>query len=183
MGRYPRVVTQAQEIEIPIVEGVEIEVDGAKVAVKGPKGKLEKKFHEELVEILKEGGKIKVRVYGKRKFHYAYLGTVAAHIKNMMKGVTEGFSKEMIIVYAHFPMKVEVDEKNKIVKISNFLGEKAPRYAKIVGETRVRVEGDRVYIEGISKEDVGQTAANIRQATRIKDKDPRVFMDGIYVVK
>jgi len=89
----------------------------------------------------------------------------------------------MVIVYAHFPIKVEVDEARKMVKITNFLGERAPRYAKIVGDTKVRVEGDRIYIEGISKEDVGQTAANIRQATKIKDKDPRVFMDGIYVVK
>ncbi len=183
MGRFPKVITQAQEIEVPIIEGVDVEVDGAKVMVKGPKGKLEKKFHEDLVEIIKEGDKVKVRVYGRRKFHYAYLGTVAAHIKNMMKGVTEGFSKEMIIVYAHFPMKVEVDENRKLVVINNFLGERAPRYAKIVGDTKVRVEGDRVYIEGISKEDVGQTAANIRQATKIKEKDPRVFMDGIYVVK
>jgi large subunit ribosomal protein L6 len=89
----------------------------------------------------------------------------------------------MVVVYAHFPIKVEVDKGKKIVKISNFLGEKLPRYASIVGDTEVRVEGDRIYIEGISKEDVGQTAANIRLATKIKKKDPRVFMDGIYVVR
>ncbi len=183
MAKYPKVITQVQEAEIPILEGVEVEVEGTKVKVKGPKGSLEKEFHKDLVEIVKEKEKIKIRVYGKRKFHYAYLGTVSSHIRNLMKGVTEGFSKEMIIVYAHFPMRVEVNDKNKLVKISNFLGERAPRYAKIVGETKVRVEGDRVYIEGISKEDVGQTTANIKQATRIKGKDPRVFMDGIYVVK
>lgn len=183
MGRYPKVITQAQELEVPIVKDVDVEIEGQRVVVKGPKGKLERSFHGELVEIRKEGDKVKIRVYGKRKFHLAYLGTVASHIRNMMKGVTEGFSKEMVIVYAHFPIKVEVDEKNKLVVINNFLGEKAPRYAKIVGDTKVRVEGDRIYIEGISKEDVGQTAANIRQATKIKDKDPRVFMDGIYVVK
>ncbi len=183
MVRYPRVVTQAQESEIPVLEGVEVEIKGSKIKVKGPKGILGKEFHRDLVEISKEGDKIKVRVYGKRKFHRAYLGTISSHIRNMMKGVTEGFSKEMVIVYAHFPMRVEVDDKNRLVKISNFLGEKAPRYARIVGETKVRVEGDRLYIEGISKEDVGQTAANIRQATKIKGKDPRVFMDGIYVVK
>ncbi|MCD6244501.1 MAG: 50S ribosomal protein L6 [Candidatus Korarchaeota archaeon] len=183
MAKYPRVITQAQEVEVPIVEGVDIKVSGSKITVTGPKGTLEKSFHDEIVEIIKGDGTIKVRVYGKRKFHRAYLNTVASHIRNMMKGVTEGFSKEMVIVYAHFPIKVEVDEARKMVKITNFLGERAPRYAKIVGDTKVRVEGDRIYIEGISKEDVGQTAANIRQATKIKDKDPRVFMDGIYVVK
>ena len=124
-----------------------------------------------------------MKTYNPRKFHKAYIGTIASHIKNMIKGVTEGFRKEMIIVFAHFPIKVEVDEEKRVVVISNFLGERKPRFAKIVGNTKVRVEGDRIYIEGISKEDVGQTAANIRQATKIKRKDPRVFMDGIYVLE
>jgi len=181
--RYPRVITLALESEVPIPEGVKVEVDGSKIRVSGPKGTLEREFHRELIELSIEGGKVKVRTYGKRKFNRAYLGTVTAHIRNMMKGVTEGFRKEMVVVYAHFPIKVEVDKGKKIVKISNFLGEKLPRYASIVGDTEVKVEGDRIYIEGISKEDVGQTAANIRLATKIKKKDPRVFMDGIYVVR
>ncbi|MCC6029289.1 MAG: 50S ribosomal protein L6 [Candidatus Korarchaeum sp.] len=181
--RYPRVVTLALESEVPIPDGVRVELDGSKIRVSGPRGTLEKEFNSEIIELSVEGGKVKVRTYGRRKFNRAYLGTVRAHIRNMMKGVTEGFRKEMVIVYAHFPMKVEVDKERKLVKISNFLGEKMPRYAKIVGDTEVRVEGDRIYIEGISKEDVGQTAANIRLATKIRKKDPRVFMDGIYVVR
>lgn len=183
MGRYPRVLVSSLEASVPIPDGVKVSVDGSKVRVEGPRGALEREFRGEFVELHLERGKIIVRTFGRRKFNRAYLGTVAAHIRNMIKGVTEGFRKEMVIVYAHFPMKVEVDERKGVVKISNFLGEKAPRYAKIIGETKVRVEGDRVYVEGISKEDVGQTAANIRLATKIKKKDPRVFMDGIYVVR
>jgi large subunit ribosomal protein L6 len=80
-------------------------------------------------------------------------------------------------------MRVEVDKNKKAVIISNFVGSRAPRIAKIVGNTDVRVEGDRIIIEGPSKEDVSQTAANIRQATKIKDKDQRVFMDGIYLLE
>ncbi|RDD52922.1 MAG: 50S ribosomal protein L6 [Candidatus Korarchaeota archaeon NZ13-K] len=183
MGRYPKLVTSAIELSVPIPENVRVSVSGSRVRVEGPKGVLEREFNGEMVELSVEDGRVRVRTFGRRKFNRAYLGTVAAHLRNMMRGVTEGFSREMVIVYAHFPMKVEVDEKRKLVKISNFLGEKAPRYAKIVGDTKVRVEGDRIYIEGISKEDVGQTAANIRLATKIKRKDPRVFMDGIYVVR
>ena len=44
------------------------------------------------------------------------------------------------------------------------------------------LNGDEVVVTGINKESVGQTAANIEQATRIKARDPRVFQDGIYVV-
>ena len=65
--------------------------------------------------------------------------------------------------------------------IKNFTGERGVRVAKIVGDTKVRVEGDDVIVQGINIEDVGQTAANIEQATRVKEKDPRVFLDGIYI--
>ncbi|MCS7102970.1 MAG: 50S ribosomal protein L6 [Candidatus Korarchaeum sp.] len=183
MGRYAKLVTSVMELSVSVPDDVKVSAYGSRIRVEGPKGVLEREFHRDMIELSVEEGKVRVRTFGTRKFNRAYLGTVAAHIRNMIRGVTEGFSKEMVIVYAHFPMKVEVDPQRKLVKISNFLGEKSPRYAEIVGDTEVRVEGDRIYIEGISKEDVGQTAANIRLATKIKKKDPRVFMDGIYVVR
>ena len=107
------------------------------------------------------------------------VGTVCAHIRNMIKGVTKGFTYKLKIVYAHFPISVKV-EGDKIL-IENFLGERAPRVAKIVGNTKVIVKKDDVILQGINIEEVGQTAANIEQATKIKNKDPRKFLDGIYV--
>ncbi|MDK2463615.1 MAG: 50S ribosomal protein L6 [Candidatus Korarchaeota archaeon] len=182
---HPKVAVEVLVEEVPIVEGVEVSVEGDVIRVKGPLGELSRKYDSRMVDVEAdpEEKKVILRTYNPRKFQRAYIGTVAAHIKNMMKGVTEGFRKEMIVVYAHFPIKVEVDEERRLVLIHNFLGERSPRVAKIVGDVKVTVEGDRIHIEGISKEDVGQTAANIRQATRIKRKDPRVFMDGIYVLE
>ena len=72
----------------------------------------------------------------------------------------------MKIVYSHFPMKVAV--KGNVVITDNYLGEKAPRKAAIVGETKVVVKGKDIRIEGIDKEAVGQTAANIENSTTIK---------------
>jgi large subunit ribosomal protein L6 len=87
----------------------------------------------------------------------------------------------MKIVYAHFPMTVKV--QGKTVTIDNFLGERSPRVAKIIGDdVKVQVKGDDVTITGINKEHVGQTMANIEQATKIKRRDPRIFQDGIYLV-
>jgi large subunit ribosomal protein L6 len=86
----------------------------------------------------------------------------------------------MKIVYAHFPMTVKV--KGNLINIDNFLGERSPRVAKIMGDVKVSVKGEDVTITGINKEDVGQTMANIEQATKIKRRDPRVFQDGIYLV-
>jgi len=182
---YPRVAAEVLIKEVPIVEGTEVSVKGDIIRVKGPLGELSRRYDPRMVdvEVDQEEEKVVLRTYNPRKFQRSYIGTVAAHIRNMMRGVTEGFKKEMIVVYAHFPIKVEVDEKRGLVLIHNFLGERSPRFAKIVGDVKVRVEGDRIHVEGISKEDVGQTAANIRQATRIKRKDPRVFMDGIYVME
>ncbi len=108
------------------------------------------------------------------------LETIKAHINNMITGVTKGFTYKMKIVYAHFPMTVKV-QGDKVI-IENFLGERHPRKAKILGDTKVQVKGDEVHITGIDKEDVGQTMANIEQATKIKRRDPRVFQDGIYLI-
>ena len=109
------------------------------------------------------------------------IGTIKAHISNMMIGVTDGFTYNMKIVFAHFPMTVKVN--GKTVTIDNFVGERHPRTSKIVGDdTKVTVKGDQVIITGINKEHVGQTMANLEQATKIKGKDPRVFQDGIYLV-
>jgi large subunit ribosomal protein L6 len=52
---------------------------------------------------------------------------------------------------------------------------------KIIGDVKVKVEGDDIIVQGSNLEDVSQTAANIEQATKVKKKDPRVFLDGIYV--
>ncbi len=180
--RYPRVALVSFSKEVSIPEGVKVSVEGDKVTVEGPKGKLERRYMPEFIDISVEKDVVRLTTYGRRKFNRAYLGTCTAHIRNMIRGVTEGFKREMIVAFAHFPVRVEVDESKKLVLIKNFLGGRSVRTAKIVGEVKVTVKDDRLIIEGISKEDVCQTAANIRQATRIKRKDPRVFQDGIYVV-
>lgn len=181
--RYPKTAFNMITKVVEIKPGAEVEIAGDTIVVKGPRGELRRKFKKEFLDITVEDGRVKLVTYDDRRFNRAYIGTMASHIRNMINGVVDGFRKEMIIVFAHFPMRVEVDKSRKVVIINNFVGSRAPRIAKIVGDTDVRVEGDRVIIEGPSKEDVSQTAANIRQATKIKDKDSRVFMDGIYVLE
>jgi large subunit ribosomal protein L6 len=50
-----------------------------------------------------------------------------------------------------------------------------------VGDVKIKIEAEDIVVEGVNLEDVSQTAANIEQATRVRRKDPRVFLDGIYV--
>jgi len=167
--------------EIAIPEGVEVTVENNVVKVKGPKGELQRELKYPGVQIFTEDGKVVIFKEFPRRRDIAIARTFKAHINNMIKGVTEGFTYKLKIVYSHFPMSVKV-QGNEVV-IENFLGEKNPRRAKILPGVTVKVMGQEVIVEGIDKEAVGQTAANIEQATRITKWDRRVFQDGIYIVE
>ncbi len=164
-------------LEIP--NGVTVEIEGNKVKVKGPKGEVVKTFKSKglKIEIIEKDGKKDVKVESPNK---VMINTVRAHIKNMLKGVTESFQKKMIIRYSHFPIKVSI--KGDEVVIENFLGERSPRKTKIIPPAKVTVKGQFLTVEGPDAEAVGQTAANIREVTKIRNKDIRIFQDGIYYV-
>lgn len=166
--------------EIPIPEGITVTVDEA-VTIKGSKGTLTRNFNNsKAINISVEGDNVVVEARFPKKKEKAMLGTIRSHISNMIIGLTDGFNYKMKIVYAHFPMTVK--KTGDKVTIENFLGERHPRSAKIVGDADVKIKGDEVIVSGINKEHVGQTMANMEQATKIKGRDPRVFQDGIYLV-
>ena len=169
----------ARTIEIP--EGVSVSLSQDVFTAKGPKGTVERTFWYPGIKIEVREGEVVVDAESSRKEQKAMVGTFASHLKNLIIGVSEGFECKMNIVYAHFPMQVKVEGKTLV--IGNFLGEKKPRIAKILGETKVKVSGNEIVVSGINKEDVGQTAENIEQKTKIKRFDPRIFQDGIYIVQ
>src|SRR5438132_1237593 len=140
-----------------------------------------RKLSHPRIQIVVQGKQAKVRCEYPRRREGALVGTFAAHLRNMIVGVTEGYAYEMKIVYSHFPVKATVKGPEFIIE--NFLGEKFPRKTRIVGETKVEVKGDQVLLSGPDVEAVGQTAANIELATRIRGFDPRIFQDGIYITK
>ncbi len=175
-----------EERTVAIPEGVEVSVEGDSVTgytvkAKGPLGENSKFLKFRGVYIEKTDGSIRVYTNTPKKKYKAMVGTFAGHIENLITGVKDGFEYQLKIVYAHFPIKVRV-EGNEVI-IENFLGEKHPRRAKIVGRAQVEIKGQDVFIRGIDIEECGQTAANLEQATKIKRRDPRVFQDGIYIVK
>ncbi len=171
------------EVEIP--EGVTVTVDHANnenhTVVKGPKGELERRFRYRGVRVDVDGGVVKVHKDLPRREHKAICGTYAAHIRNMIRGVTEGWEYQLKIVYNHFPIKANVQGDTFVIE--NFLGERFPRKAAIVAGAKVSVKGADVTVEGIDRQAVGQTAANIELATRVKGRDIRVFQDGIYITQ
>lgn len=166
-------------VEIP--EGIEARVEGSVVYIRGRNGELSREIRKEYVNVAKDGNMIVFTPAIDKKDATALLGTYAAHVRNMIKGVTEGFEYRLKVVYAHFPVKIEVREGR--VTISNFLGERNPRVAKICEGVKVEVSKEEMTVTGMDREKVGQTAANIERATKIKRKDRRVFQDGAYLVR
>lgn len=173
-----------KEIEIP--EDVQVEIEGTKVKVSGAKGAAERSFKGLFgIKLEKTNGKkIKVSSESDIRKKRAVIGSIVAHIKNMMHGVTEGYTAKLKVIYSHFPVTVKVEAESGKILIQNFLGEKIPRIAKIYGDgTKVEVKGADIVVSGTDIEAVGQTAANMEQATKIREHDRKVFQDGIYITK
>ncbi|MGD8918957.1 MAG: 50S ribosomal protein L6, partial [Nitrosopumilaceae archaeon] len=169
---------QFQEtIEIP--EGINVTVDKHMIGFQGPLGKTFKSFRKIPINVEVADGKVTLKALGKRKRDYSILHTARSLIRNICEGLTEGYTIKMKVVYAHFPITVKVD--GKTILIENFQGERAPRKTHIVGNTKVIPKGEDVVLTGEVWTDVTQTAANIELKTKVKNKDHRVFLDGIYI--
>jgi large subunit ribosomal protein L6 len=164
---------------IQVPDDVEISIEGRKVIVKGAKGTLTRDFAFAPVSIERQDKTVRIWAEWPRKKEASLVGTIASHIQNMTTGVRKGFTYKLKVIFSHFPVSVKT--KDKLVVIENFTGERNPRKAKTIGDVQVKIQGEDVVIQGINLENVSQTAANIEQATRVKRKDPRIFLDGIYV--
>ncbi len=168
---------------VAIPRGVTVEVRPGRLVVAGPKGRVERPFPDGVLRVDLHGteAELILRLDPKRKRSRSLLGTWVAHLRNLSLGVAHGVEARLKIVAAHFPMKVAA--KGSTLVIENFLGEKYPRTATLVPGTTAEVAGEFVTISGIDVEQVGQSAANVERATRIRQYDPRVFQDGIYLIE
>ena len=164
------------EVEIP--EGVTITQTKHMLSFVGPLGKTFKSFRRIPVNIEIKDNKVILKSTGYKKRDYAILHTARSIIRNICEGLIVGYSIKMKVVYAHFPITVKIEGKTIIIE--NFQGERAPRKTHIVGNTKVVPKGDDVLLTGEVWTDITQTAANIELKTKVKNKDHRVFLDGIY---
>ena len=167
--------------KVRIPEGVKVQIDGTTLRVTGPKGQLERNVRFPQMTVMTDNKEVVIATESKRKEIVAMVGTIEAHTKNMCKGVLEGFEYRMKVVYSHFPIQLKL-QGNRL-EINNFLGEKKARYAQIKPGVAAKVGTDEVVLTGINRELVGNSAANIEHATHIRNRDPRVFQDGIFITQ
>ncbi len=168
-------------IEIP--DGIDVTIEKLKVTIKGKKGENVRDFddprYNRVMKIEKKDGNIIVSSAGEKRKEKAMLGTITAHIKNMIAGAGKGYKYIVKINSSHFPMTVEIKSDKIIIK--NFIGERGLRSSSIISGVKAEVQKDSLIITGSDKEAVAQTAANVEMATRLSRKDRRIFGDGCFI--
>jgi len=166
-----------EKIEIP--EGVEVNLEKDILIVKGPKGENKREFDITNLLLEKKDNQISIGNKKATKKEKKMMKTIASHIRNMIKGVQEKFEYQLKICFSHFPITVEIEGKEALIK--NFLGEKIPRKVEISEGVEVNLDKEIISVSSVDKELAGQVAANFEKATRVPMKDRRIFQDGIYI--
>ncbi|KAK7430827.1 60S ribosomal protein L9B [Neonectria magnoliae] len=168
---------------------VKVAIKSRIVTVEGPRGKLVKDLSHLAVNFtVPKKNQISIEIHHGNRKNVATLRTVRTLINNLIIGVTKGFKYKMRYVYAHFPINVNLSKNAETdlheVEIRNFIGEKIVR--RVVMQPGVEVEAsttqkDELVLSGNSLENVSQSAADIQQICRVRNKDIRKFLDGLYV--
>jgi len=179
-----RDIIQTEELDIPA--GVEIAVNARLITVTGPRGTLTKNVrHVDMdIRVLKgKTTKVTLAVWQGGRKHVACLRTIRSLINNMVTGVTKGFRYKMRAVYAHFPINCIIQDSGHAVEIRNFLGEKIVRNVNMLDGVEVMesAQKDELILQGNDIDHVSQSAASIQGICRVRNKDIRKFLDGIYV--
>jgi len=167
-----------QEISLP--ESVIVSLDAGSLSIRGPKGEVRRELKQHKISIKIENQKIIIRSERSTRNDKKNVGSLVAHIKNMVRGCQQNHVYILKICSGHFPMSVSVSGGRLVVK--NFLGEKVPRVLELKSDIDVKVHGDMIYVTSPSKELAGQTSASIEQLTRRPGYDGRVFQDGIWMI-
>jgi large subunit ribosomal protein L6 len=167
----------SQTIEIP--EGVNAELVGDIVKVSGTQGTNERRFDFSNLDAEKKDNQIIIGNKKSTKKEKRTMNTIAAHIRNMIKGVQERFEYKLKVCFSHFPITVEVKGNEAVIK--NFLGEKVPRKIKFPQGVEVKVDKEIITVHSTDKELAGMVAANLENVTRISNRDRRIFQDGIFI--
>ncbi len=168
------------EDSIPLPAGVTAAFTEQTLRVDGPKGSLSRVLFSQKVAVTVDGGAIRFAVANATLREKKVFYTFKAHAKNLVRGVTEGYTYTLKVCSGHFPMSVSV--KGRHFEIKNFIGEKVPRTLTIKEGAEVKVDGDKVVVTGIDKELVSHVAAEIEQLSRRPGFDTRIFQDGIFII-
>ena len=165
------------KLPIAIPSGVTVNIKGDTIAIKGPKGELTRTLPPDM-SVKMEGASLIVSRPDDSQKHRAFHGLTRSLLANMVEGVSKGFEKTLEIVGVGFRGEKAGDKLTLRLGFSHTV-----EVNPLPGITLAMEGNNRIKVSGIDKEVVGTTVASISHATRIRDRDPRVFQDGIYLVE
>lgn len=145
------------KLPIAIPNGVNVSVDDSEVLVKGPKGELRRRILGEIVEVSVEGSNVHVKRRGEARTHRAAHGLTRSLVANMLEGVSKGYRKSLELQGVGYRVNKSGEHLNLTLGFSHPVAYTPPK-----GIT-LSLEGtNRIHVDGIDKEKVGQVAAEIR---------------------
>jgi len=166
---------------IQVIEGVEIKKQGKELIFSKDGKESKRQFFHPLIDFIVAKNEVKIVSKKEGKNMKKLINSYSAHITNLIQGIVKPYVYKLKICGSHFPITVKVE--GKTVLISNYLGEKVPRKCKIVGDSKVSIQGDIITVESANKEYAGMTAGIIEKAGQVKGHDNRIFQDGIFMIE
>ena len=149
-------MSRVAKIPVAIAKGVEAKIENGVIVVKGPKGELSVPMHDD-VEVKIEDGHVHFKALNDTKESNAMSGTLRALVHNLVKGVSEGFSKKLTLVGVGYRAQAQGQKLNLSLGFSHPIIHEMPEGIKV--ETPTQTE---IVISGADKQKVGQVAADIR---------------------
>ena len=169
------------ESRVQINEGINVNIDNKRITLSKGDASLTREYQVALLTFKQEENELIVSGNTSNAKVRAVVGTFAAHLKNMQKGLEEPFVYKLKITSVHFPMTSKLEGNN--FELKNFLGGKKIRKAEIPQGVDVKINGDIIELSSRDIELVGMTATRMEQLTRVTKRDRRVFQDGIFITE
>ncbi len=164
---------------VALPQGVEVNLAGAQISVKGPLGTLTLPRNP-AVDVVQEGAELQVKAVAGAENGNALSGTTRALLANLVNGVSKGFEKKLTLVGVGYRAQAQGDTLNLSLGFSHPVAHKMPAGIKV--ETPSQTE---IVIKGIDKQQVGQVAAEIRAYRKpepYKGKGVR-YADEVVILK
>ena len=164
------------KLPVGIPDGVEVSVTDNLVSVSGPKGKLEQSFSE-LANVVVKENEVRVSPADDTRAARAMYGTARAIIANMVKGVVETYSKDLLLQGVGFRATVQDNLVNLELGYSHLIN-----YSVLEGVTVTVADNVKIHVEGSDKQKVGQVTADIKSFYPVEPyKGKGVRIVGDYV--
>lgn len=169
-----------EKIEIP--QGINVNLKGRELIMKKGDNETAKTINPK-INLRLEGNELTIESEKSSKKEKKIFGSIKAHIRNMIKGLNENFKYKLQASSVHFPMTITFEKDSNELVVKNFLGEKKERRIRIVKGVNVKVNKDIIEVESIDIEKAGRSASDIEKGTKVRNRDRRIFQDGIFIIE